>query len=59
MTVAFKDLKRSVFPEAWTYFSSHPYRRSFVADALTLLIHTGQQWTIRQQFTFAKPIEVA
>lgn len=59
MTVAFKDLKRSIFPEAWTYFSAQSYQRSFVADALTLLVHTGQQWTVKQQFPFVKPIDTA
>lgn len=54
MTVAFKDLQRSMFPEAWTYFSAQSYRRSFVADALTLLVHTGQLWAIKQQFPFIK-----
>lgn len=46
MTVAFKDLKRSVFPEAWAYFSAQSYERLFMAQAYTLLIHTGQRWII-------------
>lgn len=44
MTVAFKDLKRALFSEAWRYFSGQAYERQFMAEALTLLRHTGQRW---------------
>lgn len=44
MTVAFKDLHPSVYPKAWAYFSSQPYKRTFMAQALTLLKHSGQRW---------------
>jgi len=46
MTVAFKDLKRSLFSEAWRYFSAQVYERRFMAEALTLLRHSGQRWEI-------------
>ena len=46
MTVAFKDLKRSLFADAWRYFSGLSYERQFAAGALTLLRHTGQRWEI-------------
>jgi 2'-5' RNA ligase len=52
MTVAFKDLSRSVFPEAWSYFSAQSYHRTFSAAALTLLRHTGQRWEIAEEFSF-------
>ncbi|WP_460976380.1 2'-5' RNA ligase family protein [Spirosoma knui] len=52
MTVAFKDLNRSVFPEAWAYFSAQPYERTFTASALTLPRHSGQQWEIVEEFPF-------
>lgn len=53
MTVAFKDLKRSVFHEAWAYFSAQSYERLFMAQAYTLLIHKGQQWVIDKTISFA------
>lgn len=37
MTVAFKDLDRKRFPEAWRYFSRQTYERQFQADRLVLL----------------------
>ncbi|GAA4462804.1 2'-5' RNA ligase family protein [Nibrella saemangeumensis] len=46
MTVAFKDLQRKVFRDAWAYFSQQPYDRTFTAHALTLLKHTGQKWEV-------------
>lgn len=50
MTVAFKDLKESRFPEAWAYFSQQLYQRSFQVSSYTLLSHTGQFWQIGQSF---------
>ncbi len=50
MTVAFRDLQRSVFTEAWAYFSTQAYERQFTADAVTLLKHTGQGWAVAQTF---------
>ncbi len=52
MTVAFKDLRRSVFPKAWTYFSSLDYERRFQVDCLTLLQHNGRMWEIFRDFPF-------
>lgn len=52
LTVAFKDLKRSVFPEAWDHFSKLDYRRDFVADHLTLLRHNGRVWEVFRDFPF-------
>ncbi|MEZ5038319.1 MAG: 2'-5' RNA ligase family protein [Saprospiraceae bacterium] len=50
MTVAFKDLKESHFPDAWAYFSRQQYQRSFQVSSYTLLSHTGQFWQIDQSF---------
>lgn len=54
MTVAFKDLSRSVFPNAWAYFSAQTYERTFTAQGITLLVHTGQHWQVDQTFGFAE-----
>lgn len=52
MTVAFRDLQRSVFADAWAYFSAQTYERQFLANAVTLLRHTGQGWAVEQAFPF-------
>lgn len=52
MTVAFKDLKRSEFPNAWSYFSRQEYYRQFEVESVTLLQHTGQRWEVVQQYLF-------
>lgn len=52
LTVAFRDLQRSVFADAWAYFAVQFYERQFTADAVTLLKHTGQGWAIEQEFSF-------
>ncbi len=53
MTVAFKDLQRRVFPEAWAYFSQQKYQREFIARAITLLQHDGRRWQVHEQFGFS------
>jgi 2'-5' RNA ligase len=52
LTIAFKDLKRSIFPLAWEYFQNLTYRRSFWARGLSLLRHNGQLWEERETFRF-------
>ena len=52
VTVAFKDLHRRVFPEAWAYFSRLNYEREFLADALALLQHNGKRWEVLHRFAF-------
>lgn len=54
MTVAFKDLKKSMFPVAWKYFSKIHYRRTFTIDQLTLLEHNGKFWEILETFDLRK-----
>ncbi|WP_080239338.1 2'-5' RNA ligase family protein [Spirosoma rigui] len=53
MTVAFKDLRQAIFPDAWAYFSAQSYERTFTARGITLLVHTGQQWQVDQTFAFS------
>jgi 2'-5' RNA ligase len=50
MTIAFKDLKRGVFPEAWSYFSAQKYERFFAVKDIALLRHNGELWEIKRQF---------
>ena len=52
LTVAFRDLKPSAFKQAWPEFETRSLQFQFTADQLTLLIHTGQRWTVSQAFPF-------
>ncbi len=54
MTIAFKDLTRSRFPEAWAYFSQQNYYRSFTVDTLYLLQHEPAGWKVSGQFAFGE-----
>lgn len=50
LTVAFKDLKSSIFPEAWEYFSQIEYERQFLVSEITLLENNGREWVVFEQF---------
>jgi 2'-5' RNA ligase len=50
VTLAFRDLKKSAFQEAWHEFGNKEFYGSFIADAITLLYHDGKQWIRRKDF---------
>ena len=52
MTIAFKDLKKEVFPEAWAYFSKILYQKTFLADRLALLCHRNGSWEVDGTYSF-------
>lgn len=52
MTIAFKDLKKEVFPEAWAYFSQVEYQRTFLADCIALLCHRNGRWEVDRAYAF-------
>lgn len=54
ITVAFKDLKKDVFPKAWEYFSRINFEREFEVNHLVLLKHNGKFWDVIQRFEFRK-----
>lgn len=54
MTVAFKDLKKSIFPQAWKYFRRAKYKNTFNANALNVLKHNGKEWQIFETFRFER-----
>ena len=54
MTVAFKDLKPSIFPDAWDYFQRQSFERDFEADQLFLLKHDGSKWQVIQTIRLLK-----
>ena len=53
MTVAFRDLKKRDFHQAWPQFKARSIDRKFTVPELTLLAHDGRQWNLDTQFPFA------
>lgn len=51
LTLAFRDLKKSAFKEAWSEFKSKEYKAEFVADKIALLKHDGKVWKVHHEFT--------
>jgi 2'-5' RNA ligase len=50
MTVAFKDLRKSMFRPAWEYFQKIEYKREFPVEAIHLLRHDGKYWQLTREF---------
>ena len=44
LTLAFRDLKKSIFPEAWEEFSQKKYQAQFPVEKFVLLKHNGRVW---------------
>ena len=54
MTIAFRDLKKSIFREAWKEFGQRKYNAEFTIGDLCLLKHNGKSWDISHKFAFNK-----
>ena len=54
MTIAFRDLKRQMFHEAWQDFEQREYKAEFTVGDLCLLKHNGKSWDISHKFAFNK-----
>ena len=44
ITIAFRDLNKQRFNEAWAYYSSQSFEVNFQANSITLLKHDGKIW---------------
>lgn len=44
ITLAFRDLKKDKFEDAWKEFRSKPYQEEFHIDQFWLLKHDGKKW---------------
>jgi 2'-5' RNA ligase len=44
LTIAFRDLKKQRFADAWNEFRNKSFHGSFAADKITLMKHDGQRW---------------
>ena len=53
LTLAFRDLKKPAFAEAWKEFEHKEYTAQFVADRIALLRHTGKVWGVLESFRMA------
>ncbi|MTI22666.1 2'-5' RNA ligase family protein [Fulvivirga sp. RKSG066] len=54
LTLAFRDLKKESFNEAWPHFKDQPYHNKFISDGFVLLKHNGKSWDVYQTFKFKK-----
>lgn len=54
MTVAFRDLSPSMFRKAWSVFQHQEIHFDFTVGRLTLLIHSGQLWTVKEHYDLRK-----
>lgn len=53
LTIAFRDLKKPAFYQAWEEFRQKPFEASFSCTELCLLRHDGAQWQVHHRFPFA------
>jgi 2'-5' RNA ligase len=51
LTLAFRDLKKGTYPDAWKEFSNKEFKAEFMADAISLLKHNGKTWDVLKEFT--------
>ncbi len=54
ITLAFRDLRKPMFREAWSDFSQRSFTGNFKADHLVLLKHSGKNWEVHERFKFGK-----
>ena len=52
VTIAFRDLKRAIFVEAWDFFQTQSFDRQFSVNGISLLKHDGVQWEETDVFHF-------
>ena len=55
LTVAYRDLKPNKFRQAWSTFQYQEIHFDFTVTQLTLLIHDGQRWLVKESYDFAAP----
>ena len=52
ITIAFRDLKKQFFDEAYAYFDNKTIDLSFTVSNFSLLKHNGKKWEDYQRFDF-------
>ncbi len=51
ITLAFRDLKKPAFEEAWEEFGNKKYKARFLVDSFFLLKHNGSNWAVEAEFS--------
>ena len=57
MTVAFRDLTKTAFNQAWPEFQNQSLTVDFVAQTIALLRHNGQCWQIYQDYPLQRALK--
>jgi 2'-5' RNA ligase len=52
VTIAFRDLKKEKFYQAFEYFKVKTYHASFITKSFCLLKHTGKEWLVAEEIFF-------
>lgn len=50
LTLAFRDLKKPNFQQAWNEFERKKYKAEFLAEKISLLKHNGKEWEVHYEF---------
>ena len=54
ITIAFRDLHKQRFTEAWEYYGSQSFQVKFQVNRITLLKHNGKIWQPDLSFSFSE-----
>lgn len=54
LTVAFRDLKKALFPQAWAFVKDLDFQAQFSCQELVLLKHDGKVWQPEKTFVMPK-----
>lgn len=53
MTIAFRDLKKTTFNDAWAYYSGQSFAAHFSVKDVCLLKHDGKRWHVHHRSPLA------
>jgi len=53
LTLAFRDLKKNAFEEAWKEFEKKEFSASFLTERIALLKHNEKTWEVFKEFSLA------
>lgn len=59
LTLAFRDLRKEAYKQAWEEFAEREFKTEFVADRIALLKHDGNRWVVHREFLFGTPYSTA
>lgn len=51
LTLAFRDLKKASYHQAWQEFSKKEFKAEFMMDKIALLVHNGKRWDVLKEFS--------